>query len=173
MIFEQYCDVTIRKTENETIENVFLWQSQKKNVLSALSMSLTSLQGTSSKLVGFVVPFIGLPIIPGMPPLRLWSIEILRGRGGTAGLPLLGGCDWASSELESSCPAVDRFTVGIGELWLYRVYRLSLFLLTAAVRICKSSTPTYKAGCSLWIAVWPIWWCWNIWNEHLKKFRGI
>lgn len=37
-------------------------------------------------------------------------MDMLRGRGGTAGLPLFGGIDWASSELESSWPAVDKLT---------------------------------------------------------------
>lgn len=45
--------------------------------------------------------------------MRRWSCGMLRGRGGTAGLVglvvMFGGGD--SSELDSSCPAVVRFTL--------------------------------------------------------------
>lgn len=120
IMFEQSWVVTIYKM-NENLIQIHP-ETATINLRSALSTSM-SLHGASSKL--FALPRDGLPVMPGMPFIRLWSMDMLRGRGGTAGLPLFGGIDWASSELESSWPAVDKLTVKVFIFWFYypRSYR--------------------------------------------------
>lgn len=90
-----------------------------QHLRSALATSL-SLHGKSSVNAFPLIVFIGLLLTRfDMMPPRV--ADILRGRGGTAGLPLLiwWWFDWASSELESSWPAFDRLTaISIQINWL-------------------------------------------------------